>query len=170
MVDGVAHQPIHMFPAGAAERQGQRAGVVSRTGAMVIDAGYAVALTGGLYLVVAGIRFLHRARTFSWPRIDLPEAVAVAAVVVTLALAIGWSSTGRSVGMRFMGLRLVTKAGSTLGVGHALVRAILCVAFPLGLFWCAASRRNASVQDLVLRTQVLYDWQSRVPAAGPSDA
>jgi uncharacterized RDD family membrane protein YckC len=35
--------------------------------------------------------------------------------------------------------------------------------FPLGLFWSAVSKRNASVHDLIFRTSVIYDWQARVP-------
>jgi uncharacterized RDD family membrane protein YckC len=35
---------------------------------------------------------------------------------------------------------------------------VLYVLFPLGLLWILASRRNASVQDLILGTAVLYDW------------
>ncbi len=36
-----------------------------------------------------------------------------------------------------------------------------CVLFPLGLFWSAISRRNASLQDLLVRTSVIYDWHER---------
>ena len=30
--------------------------------------------------------------------------------------------------------------------------------FPAGLLWVLASRRNASLQDLIVRTAVVYDW------------
>jgi hypothetical protein len=36
------------------------------------------------------------------------------------------------------------------------------VAFPVGLFWIVVSRDNRSVQDLLLRSAVVYDW-SRAP-------
>jgi uncharacterized RDD family membrane protein YckC len=39
-----------------------------------------------------------------------------------------------------------------------LARAVLYVLFPAGLLWVLASRRNASVQDLVVGTAVVYDW------------
>jgi hypothetical protein len=32
---------------------------------------------------------------------------------------------------------------------------------PVGLFWSAVSRRNASVQDLLFSTSVVYDWHER---------
>jgi uncharacterized RDD family membrane protein YckC len=43
----------------------------------------------------------------------------------------------------------------------ALLRALACVLFPLGLLWVAFSRDLRSVQDIVLRTSVVYDWQHR---------
>ena len=64
-----------------------------------------------------------------------------------------------------MGLRIVGRSGTTLGFTVALLRAITCVVFPLGLFWSAVSKRNASVHDLIFRTSVIYDWQARVPRA-----
>jgi hypothetical protein len=37
------------------------------------------------------------------------------------------------------------------------------VVFPIGLAWVVASGANRSVQDLVLRTNVTYDWVVGVP-------
>jgi hypothetical protein len=37
------------------------------------------------------------------------------------------------------------------------------VLFPILLLWVAVSRQNRSVQDLVLRTSVVYDWTARGP-------
>ena len=47
VADTATHRLAHVYPAGAGERQGLRAGVVSRTVAMVIDAAYVVVLVGG---------------------------------------------------------------------------------------------------------------------------
>jgi hypothetical protein len=41
--------------------------------------------------------------------------------------------------------------------GGAL-RAAFCVAFAVGVFWVLVSSSNRSVQDVVLRTSVIYDW------------
>jgi hypothetical protein len=30
--------------------------------------------------------------------------------------------------------------------------------FPAGLLWCAVNARNRSLQDIVMRTSVVYDW------------
>jgi uncharacterized RDD family membrane protein YckC len=153
------------FPAGAAERQGLCAGVVSRISAMVVDAAVAAFLVGGIYLAWAALRFMRNAARFSWPTVGFLELLAVAAIVVVLSLTIQWSATGRSAGGRFMGLRVVGRDGELIHVPRAFLRAIACVVVPLGLLWSAFSSRNASVQDLLFGTRVIYDWQARVPAA-----
>jgi ribose/xylose/arabinose/galactoside ABC-type transport system permease subunit len=35
------------------------------------------------------------------------------------------------------------------------------IAFPIGLLWCGVSASRRSVQDVVLRTSVIYDWRPR---------
>jgi hypothetical protein len=45
----------------------------------------------------------------------------------------------------------------------ALLRAILCVIFPIGLLWSVVSDSSRSLQDVLLRTSVIYDWNVRVP-------
>ena len=153
------------FPRGTAERQGLRAGVVSRVAAAAIDLLYTVVLLVVAYASYAGFRFLRDARSFTWPQPSFDEALGVGAIVVVFMLATSWSSTGRSVGMRVLGLRLIGRTGHTIGPARSLLRAIACLVFPLGLFWSAISVRNASVQDLLFGTSVVYDWHMRVPAA-----
>ncbi len=163
MADTATHPPTHAYPAGARERQGLRAGVVSRTTAMVIDIAYVVVLVGAAYLGFCAFRFLRNPRAFTWPAISSTQFITAALIVAAIALAIGWAGIGRTAGMRIMGLRIVGRSGTTLGFTIALLRAITCVVFPIGLFWSAVSKRNASVHDLVFRTSVIYDWQARVP-------
>jgi uncharacterized RDD family membrane protein YckC len=153
------------LPAAAVVRQGQRAGVVSRTLAMVIDICYVIAITVVLYLGYAGIRALRAPARFTWPRATFPTFLIAAAVVAMLMLTASWASLGRTVGMRVMGLRLQTLRGGRMHLGRSFLRAVACLVFPLGLYWSAVSGRNASVQDLVFRTSVIYEWESRVPDA-----
>jgi uncharacterized RDD family membrane protein YckC len=147
-----------------------RAGVVSRLGAMLVDVAYVAALLAGAYLGYAAIRFMWSARRFTWPQPTFEQALAVGAVVAVLMLTISWSTTGRTVGMRLMGLRLVGGRGERLGALVASLRAVACLVFPLGLFWSAVSRRNASVQDLIFGTSVIYDWRMHVPPARTDEA
>ena len=73
-VSGATAASARAFPAGAAERQGLRAGVVSRTGAMVIDIAYVAALVAAGYLGIRGVpvpppgRPGSRSRSSRWPR------------------------------------------------------------------------------------------------------
>jgi uncharacterized RDD family membrane protein YckC len=90
--------------------------------------------------------------------------VAVWFAVAVLYLVAAWVATGRTLGAQLLGLRVVSRAGTPLRPAIALVRAILCIAIPVGLLWSAASRRNASLQDLLLGTRVVYDWEVHAPA------
>ena len=153
------------FPRGAAERQGLRAGVVSRVAAAAVDLLSAVVLLVVAYFGYAGFRFLRDARSFTWPQPSFDEALGVGAIVVVVMLATAWSTTGRSRGMRLLGLRLIGRTGDTIGPVRSTLRAVTCLVFPLGLFWSAISVRNASVQDLLFGTSVVYDWRMHVPAA-----
>jgi len=160
----VADRPPHavrVLPQDAATRQGTRAGVVSRTLAMVVDGAYAVAGVAIGYGLWAGFRLLRGPRTFAWPQVSFAVLATVALVVAALLLTATWTSTGRSPGARLMGLRVIDREGSPPRLWRSLVRAVTCVVFPLGLFWSAASKRNASLQDLLVRTSVIYDWHER---------
>ena len=48
--------------------------------------------------------------------------------------------------------------GARLHPLGALARAAFYVIFPIGLLWVLVSGQNRSLQDLVLRTSVIYDW------------
>jgi uncharacterized RDD family membrane protein YckC len=79
-------------------------------------------------------------------------------VVLVLYLSVLWTTTGRTYGDHVMGITVVGAHGSRLGPVRALVRAVLYAVFPLGLLWCAVSAKRHSLQDVVLRTQVVYAW------------
>ncbi len=142
----------------AAALHGYRAGFASRVAAAGIDL-VTVALLGMTILVVLALaRYLITGPPLSAPSVsrwlDLTGSTALAVAY----LATGWAIAGRTVGMQVLGLRLVNRSGRLLHPVSALVRAVLCVAVPAGLLWILASRRNASLQDLVMRTVVVYDW------------
>ena len=62
-----------------------------------------------------------------------------------------------------MGLRVQSKRGNTLGLGLAALRSLLSVVFALGLAWALVSRKNKSVQDILLGTEVVFDWAPLLP-------
>ena len=68
-----------------------------------------------------------------------------------------------------MGLRVVNYKGVRLRPVTSLLRAAFCVFFPIGLLWCAGSRANRSIQDVVLRSSVVYDWRPGLTWRHPSE-
>ena len=147
--------------------QGQRAGIVSRFLADAIDFFVVIAALVGLYLAFSTFRFLLHPRRFTWPE---PSAVYLGWlgwILLILYLTIAWANTGRTFGKRVLGLRVVTGTDRRLPLWLAFVRASLCALFPIGLFWSAVSSTSASVQDLIVRTQVVYDWRPKLPALEP---
>jgi uncharacterized RDD family membrane protein YckC len=138
--------------------QGHRAGFASRVVADAIDLGVAWLLGLAALLAAGVVRYL-----LTGPPLRLPvlpnwlDAGAGGAVAVAY-LSLSWAATGRSVGKQIAGLRVVDRAGRRLSLWRSFCRAVLYVLFPAGLLWVLASRRNASVQDLVVGTAVVYDW------------
>jgi uncharacterized RDD family membrane protein YckC len=156
------------LPREARPYQGQRAGLVSRVVASAVDGvTVAIVLCVG-YLGVAGLRFLVSPRTFSFPDASLVTSFAAAATVCVVYLTGCWWLSGRTYGCLIMGLRVVNHRGGRVRLPQALVRALLCTFFPLGLLWVAVSCDNRSAQDLVLRTSVVYDWTPRAGRPRPS--
>jgi uncharacterized RDD family membrane protein YckC len=152
---------IHVIPAEARPYQGRRAGLISRVLAVGIDAVVVVGLELAIYAAWAGFRFLRDGRAFRFPTVTLTGAITAGLLVFVVYAAIGWVTTGRTYGGQVIGLRVVDRRGGRLRAAPATLRALLCAAFPLGLGWCLFSRENRSVQDLVLGTSVVYDWELR---------
>lgn len=154
---------ISPVPQEARAYQGEHAGPVTRFLACAIDAVVVVFVAFGAYVGVAGVRYLLHPRHFSLPT---PSGAVRSTFVLALLicyLALGWGTSGRTYGGHVMGLRVVNSHGRRLNPLIALARAVFCAFFPIGLFWCAVSRKRRSVQDLVLRTSVVYDWSPRAP-------
>jgi uncharacterized RDD family membrane protein YckC len=138
--------------------QGLRAGIVSRLIANTIDlAVLAIALVV-VYLGINGVRFLWNAQNFQFSSVDRALAFVVAAVLLVIYLTVAWVSAGRTFGDHVLGLRVVSRGGGPVSPLVAFARALFCVVLPIGIFWVAVSPANRSVQDVVLRTSVRYDW------------
>jgi uncharacterized RDD family membrane protein YckC len=135
--------------------------------ANAIDFAILVVVLGAGYLGWSAWLFLRRGASFRFPTVTYQGTYVIGAIVLTLLFTVAWSSTGRSYGDRLLGLRVIDRRGQHLGFAAAFVRAVLCVAFPPLLFWAIVNRR--SVQDLVLRTAVIYDWAEQPGSAAPSD-
>jgi len=152
---------ISPVPREARPYQGHRAGLVSRMAVAAID----TLVVGGIvlagYLGFSGLIFMFNPLSFSWPKASPLLSLTFAMVLAVLYLAAGWSIRGRTYGSHLMGLRVVNYRGKTCRPIGALIRAVFCVFVPIGLLWCGLSRTSSSLQDVALRTSVIYDWQPR---------
>jgi len=144
----------------AAERP---AGIVTRILAALIDGVIVAALTGAVFGAVVAGMFVVNPVSFRWPHGLLAEASLVTVGVAIGYLTVGWATAGRTVGGAVLGVRVVANGGGRIGWTRSACRALLCVLVPLGLLWVAVSARRRSVQDLVVRSTVLYDAR-KVPA------
>jgi uncharacterized RDD family membrane protein YckC len=152
---------ISPLPREARPYQGRRAGLVTRMAAAALD-GVVVALLLLIgYGAVVVFLFLLDPRGFTFPAVGLAFSLTTAFTVLVAYQTLAWWLTGRTYGDLVMGLRVVGFRGRPLRLAGSLLRAVFCAFFPIGLLWVALSRENRSVQDLVLRTSVVYDWQPK---------
>lgn len=134
----------------------------------MLDAAVVGALLLLLYAGFAAIRFVVNPLGFTPPPTSILLSLTAALIVLVLYLAAAWSVTGRTYGCHVMGLRVVTANLTRLKPLRSLARAVFYALVPLGLLWCAVSRENLSLQDIVLRTCVIYDWQTLAQPAPSS--
>jgi uncharacterized RDD family membrane protein YckC len=147
------------LPREARPYQGRRAGLVTRMVAAALDGVVVILFLVVGYAAVAVFLFLLDPRGFRFPDVGLLFSTASALVVLVVYQTLAWWLTGRTYGGLVMGLRVVSRTGRRLGLAGSFARAIFSTCFPIGILWVAVSRENRSVQDAVLRTSVIYDWQ-----------
>lgn len=154
---------VSPIPREARPYQGHHAGLVTRLIAGAVDAVVVVALLLVAYVTLNGLLFLVDPRGFQFTEASPLLSVTAGLIALVVYLTLAWSTTGRSYGCHLMGLRVVSRRGRRLRPHIALLRAAFCSLFPIGLLLCAGGREHRSLQDLVLRTSVIYDWQPRQP-------
>lgn len=143
------------------------AGIVTRALACAVDILVVVLLASGTYLGFAFFKLLIDPKNFSWPDTGLWLSMVGAMSLAVVYLTFFWATSGRTIGGTLMGVRVVGPRRRVMRFAGALLRAVFCVVFPIGLFWAVLDRRRRSVQDVVLRTKVIYDWSSRAPEPPP---
>ncbi|GAA2493947.1 RDD family protein [Terrabacter carboxydivorans] len=149
-----------VLPGPARSVQGHRAGIVTRATAGAVDLVVAFAAVGVGYAVWSGAVFVLGPASFRFPDPGGLRLLLCVLGVLTAYLTAAWATTGRTVGNRLLGLRVVGDGTGGVGFVRALLRALLCVAFPVLLFWVLVSAENRSLPDVLLRTSVVYDWTS----------
>ncbi|QNN52823.1 RDD family protein [Nocardioides mesophilus] len=163
---GAARSGPSPLPRAARGFQGRRAGLVTRLVAASIDALVTFLILAGAYAGWAALLFMIDPRGFRMPSGSLFASALLGLVVLVVYLTLSWWSSGRSYGCLVMGLRVVDGGGASPAFVRALLRAMLCGLFPIGLLWVGINRRNRSVQDIILGTSVIYDWQTGEPRVG----
>jgi len=143
--------PLTPIPVGAA-------GIVSRAVANVIDFIVMVVLLAVVYASFTMVRFLHHPRTFTFPAPSSAFVITVSCVSAAVYFAICWATTGRTYGDLVLGLRVVSRGRQHVRPLVAVLRAVTCVIWPIGLAWSGIDRRRRSLQDILFRTSVVYDW------------
>jgi uncharacterized RDD family membrane protein YckC len=162
-----AHARISPVPREARPFQGQRAGIVTRLIAAVLDSFVIGAILLGGYLGLVGLVFLIDPRSFQFPDLGLVFSLAAAFGVAVVYLTVFWTLSGRTYGQLVMGLRVLGYGGRRLRFVKALLRAVFVVVLPIGIVWIPFSRNNKSLQDLFLATRVVYDWEPRTAHKDP---
>jgi uncharacterized RDD family membrane protein YckC len=144
--------------------QGHFAGAVSRFAAFVIDVGV---ITGVFMLAVAAVSFAARVLTghsVSWNRNDILVTIAYVAWAF-LYFAYSWATSGKTLGMALLGVRVVAADGADASAHHAVIRTLT---FPLsflflglGFTGIVLQRDRRALHDLIAGTAVVYDWDAR---------
>jgi uncharacterized RDD family membrane protein YckC len=136
------------------------AGIVSRTMAAVVDIFTVVLIAVALLLGYATVRALFTGNL----EVSVPSPP-VGPILGLLLLAgyftHGWTAGGRTLGNLLLGLRAVRADGGDLTIVRAIARAVAYWLFLPGYLWIIVSGRNASLQDLVVGTSVIYDRGTR---------
>ncbi len=153
--------PVSAVPREARPYQGRAAGLVTRSVAAVVDALVVALVVLSGYAGLNALVFLINPRSFTFLDTSLLLSLTAGWVVALGYLTACWWVTGRTYGCHLMGLRVVTRRGRRLRLWTALVRALTCTLAPIGLLWSAGSRENRSLQDLLVGTQVIYEWRPR---------
>jgi len=157
----------HILPPSARTFQGQRAGFVSRAIAAVIDVTLifiTVLLTAAALWMLSFIIDPATAALDSGNRVpELIYLVMYGYFLNWVYWTVCWALSGRTIGNLVMGIRVVGRKGQRLRWGGAAVRSAFCALFPIGLLWVIISGANRSVQDVVLRSSVIYDWVVGLP-------
>ncbi|AZZ83215.1 MULTISPECIES: RDD family protein [Gordonia] len=149
-----AHPAVHR--AHAVQDRDKNAGIVSRGIAAFLDLLVVWTILGACYAGLALMKFVVSVSEYRFPEVNLFFTTTGFVVTSVLYLATCWEVSGRTLGSVVMGLRVVNSKGERIRPAVAVLRALICTLFAIGLAWAVVDRRRRSVADVVLRTRVIY--------------
>lgn len=150
---------LSVVPAQAQPAQGRPAGLVTRSVAAVVDSMVVAVVLVATWIGWNAARFLLNPRGFAFADTHLLLGFAAAWGLSVVYLTVAWALTGRTYGCHVMGLRVVDRRGRKPRLWASFLRAVLYTTVPIGLLWSARGGAHASLQDVVVRTRVVYAWQ-----------
>ena len=118
------------------------AGIVSRGITAVIDLVVVGVVLGAMYLGLVLARLMFNPTAFSLPTVNVVFSTAMIFGVAVLYLTGCWAVSGCTVGAVTMGLRVTSVRTDRLSPVIALLRAVACVLFPVGLLWVVVDRER----------------------------
>lgn len=133
------------------------AGIVSRGAAGVVDLLVVSVALAAIYVGWVLVRLGFSPRAFSFPAPSVVFSTVGFFLAATFYLAGCWAVSGRTVGSVVMGVRVVDRDEQRVKPVIALLRALACVIFPIGLAWVVVDPERRSAQDILLSTRVVYD-------------
>jgi uncharacterized RDD family membrane protein YckC len=146
-------------PGSAADAE-RPAGIITRGLAAILDLLVVLLIMSALYGGLVLVRLVYSPAAFSLPSLNVVFSTLVTFVVAVLYLAGCWTVSRSTAGAVTMGLRVVGRRAQRVSLLVGLLRAVGCVLFPIGLLWVVIDSRRRSLQDIVLRTRVVYSRPS----------
>jgi len=142
--------------------QGHYAGIVSRTGALVIDVIVVTLVTSGAVFFTQALVAMLKGELIGDVSIDPGLALLATSWITLLYFVCGWSVFGRTGGEAIFGLRVARTTGARVKLARSLLRFIVffpsIMLFGIGLWWILFDTRRRSWADIAARTIVVYDW------------
>ena len=138
------------------------AGIITRGLAAILDLLVVLVIMGVLYGGLVLVRLVYSPAAFAPP--SLNRRVLDAGHVRRRGRVRSrgcWTVSGSTAWVAVaMGLRVVGRRSQRVSLLVGLLRAVGCVFFPIGLLWVVIDSRRRSLQDIVLRTRVVYSRPS----------
>ena len=148
----------------AVSLQGHYAGAVTRLAGFALDQTVATTVFAMATAVLAWAWRLVTAEEVAWS----PEGWVTAVAYVCglfVYYASPWATSGKTVGLAVVGIRVVTAEGAPAGVRQAVLRTLaLPVSFMtlgLGFLPIITGRHRRALHDLIAGTAVVYSWDAR---------
>jgi uncharacterized RDD family membrane protein YckC len=148
-----------------ASRLGHYAGPVTRALAYIVDVSIAVIV---FEVTVAVCVYLVDLVTHADVQTqDVPTWLAALVFGGWLFVYFGgsWAASGKTAGMALVGVRVVSGDGTPLERWRGLLRApalgLSLMTFGIGLVGIVVGRRHRGLQDVLVGSVVVYDWDAR---------